>query len=169
MNVKKPLEYFLSSLKYLPYEPSFEILPTEIKTDILSYLCDKGAFVAASVCQEWKAILLKSKLKTLESVTVGKHCSRCEEDKCFMPEEILKASITLKLDIELSICHPIADVDTQVITEALTSVSKFFIVGECICVGEEPEDYEYEPILSKNQFEKLFDALKVLGSKVNGN
>merc|ERR1719186_1956609 len=51
VNVKKPLNDFLSSLKYLPSEPSFEMIPTEIKTNILSNLCDTGAFVAASVCR----------------------------------------------------------------------------------------------------------------------
>jgi len=135
-NVKKPLEDFLSSLKYLPYEPPFEILPPEIKTGILGYLCDKEAFVAASVCQDWKDILFKTKLKNFKVVIIGKHCSKCEDNKCFMPEEILKASITLKVDIPLYICHPIPDVDTQVISEALTSVSKLIIdIGECICVG----------------------------------
>merc|ERR550519_2049561 len=53
MNIKIPLEDLLSSLKYLPTEPSFDTLPTEIKTQILSYLCKAGSFVTATVCHEW--------------------------------------------------------------------------------------------------------------------
>merc|ERR1719186_1019943 len=59
INIKKPLDDLLSSLKYLPFDKHFDNLPTEIKTNILSYcdMCDYEAFVAASVCKEWKDIL----------------------------------------------------------------------------------------------------------------
>ena len=65
--VNEPLDDFLSKLKYLPTNPSFDILPTEIKTDIFSYLCDSGAFVAASVCYEWKEII-ETRLKKVDGV-----------------------------------------------------------------------------------------------------
>ena len=39
VNISKPLDDLLSSLKYLPIEPFFTNLPIEMKTDILSYLC----------------------------------------------------------------------------------------------------------------------------------
>ena len=57
MIINEQLDTLMSSLKYLPTEPSFDSLPTEIKTGILSYLCDTSAFVVASVSQEWKQIL----------------------------------------------------------------------------------------------------------------
>ena len=55
--ISKPLDDLLTSLKYLPADPPFISLPTEIKTDILGYLCNSGTFLASSVCQEWKEIL----------------------------------------------------------------------------------------------------------------
>ena len=69
----------------------------EIKTDILSNLCDSGAFVAASVCQEWGAIL-KERLTKMDQVSIGKCCSNeytCEDSACFMPEEIIKIIIKM--------------------------------------------------------------------------
>ena len=55
--IKKPLDDIKSSLKYIPTEPLFETIPSEIKTKILSCLCDSNAFIAASACVEWKEIL----------------------------------------------------------------------------------------------------------------
>jgi len=57
--IKEPIDDLMSKLKYLPVEPSFDILPPEMKTKILGYLSTNEALTAASVCQEWKDILLK--------------------------------------------------------------------------------------------------------------
>ena len=65
-NLNKPLDDLLNSVKYLPTEPSFDIVPAEIKTDIFSFLCNTGVFVAASVCTQWKDILNK-RLKDMDS------------------------------------------------------------------------------------------------------
>ena len=166
--VNEPLDDFLSKLKYLPTNPSFDILPTEIKTDIFSYLCDSGAFVAASVCYEWKEII-ETRLKKVDGVEIGLHCSNeyeCEDKECcFMPEEILKASIALKSDVPLSLCRPIPWVDSQLIAEGLASASSLIIKGKCDCAtcgedDEDDEDDEDEPTLTENQFKRLFEALE---------
>jgi len=173
----KPLDDILSNLKYLPTDPSFDILPTEIKTDIFSYLCDSRAFVAASVCQEWKSII-ERRLMKIEELTIGKHCSNeydedydeCEGNECFMPEEVLKASIFLKLDIPLTICHPLRDVDSNIIVEALSSVSSLRIEGECSwCTVEslDEDDEENQPIMRKREFKKLFKALNDRSEMMN--
>ena len=113
--ISEPLDFILSNLKCLSVGPSFDTLPTEIKTDIFSYLCDSGAFIAASVSQEWRGMM-----KKVEGVTIGKHCSNeyeCEDNECFMPEEILKASIILESDVPLTVCYPLYEVDSNLVIE----------------------------------------------------
>jgi len=157
VNISKPLDNLLSSLKYLPIEPFFTNLPKEIKTDILSYLCESGAFVGASVCQEWRDILNK-KLNTVRKVTIGKSCTNkysCQNSVCFMPEEMLKASITLKLNIPLEICCPVKNVDSKLLAEGLMSVSDFTITDKCECT----EDY-VGPRLTEDQMSDLFESLE---------
>jgi len=172
--IQRPLEDLQSSLKYLPVDPSFDILPTEIKTKILKYhsKCDNEAFMVASVCQQWKNIFL-NRLENWERVRIGKHCS-CENDKCFWPKEMLQASIHLQLDIPLSICHPVIDVDSQLITEALTSVSNISLNEDCECkYDDDCIEYHEEPLMTKTQVDNLFlglekktmilDSLEIIG------
>merc|ERR1719319_1227977 len=54
VNIRKPLDNFLASLKYISTEPFFTFLPPEIKIGIMRYLCESGAFVSSSVCVEWR-------------------------------------------------------------------------------------------------------------------
>jgi len=159
VHVSKPLDNLLSSLKYLTMEPFFTKLPMEIKTDILSYLCDAGAFVAASVCQEWSVILNK-RLTELKKVNIGKCCTNqysCENNVCFMPEEMLKASINLKLNIPLVICYPVTNVDSKLLSKGLASVSDFTITDLCDCTDE---FFEHVPILTEDQAGDLFEILE---------
>jgi len=134
--ISKSSDDLKSSLKYLPTQPLFTNLPAEITTGILSYLCDKGAFVAATVCLEWNDILVKERLTKLEQVRIGKCCSNlysCENNACFLPEELLNASITLKLNIPLIICYPVTNVDSKLLTKGLMSVSDFTLDDYCDC------------------------------------
>jgi len=117
-NIKKPLQELQSSLKYLPIDQSFDILPVELKTGILNYLCDTQAFTVASVCQEWKKILA-TKFEG-RKVIIGKHCNtHFRDNECCKPEEMLKASKVLSLDVDLSLCHPVTEIEPKVITDAL--------------------------------------------------
>jgi len=58
--MKKPLDHLQSTLKYIPLGQDFNILPAEIKMNILSYLYELDALHGASVCQEWEGILRDS-------------------------------------------------------------------------------------------------------------
>jgi len=153
----KPLDDLLSSLKFISIDSSFNKLPAEIKTNILSYLCDSGAFVAASVSKEWKQILHK-RLELLENVKIGKHCTNvqeCEDNKCFMAEEILKASLTLKLGVPLAVCHPLIGLDSSLVVKGLTSASKLSIAGDCDTCANPGE-----PVLTDEQYNQLIDGLE---------
>jgi len=159
VNIRKPLDNLLSALKYLPSEPFFTFLPTEIKTGIMRYLCESGAFVSASVCQEWRDLLVQERLSKLKRVRIGKHCTNkysCESFACFMPEEILKASVTLKLDIPLEMCYPITHVDANLVSHGLMSVSDFTVNDDCKC----RDDDHHSPILSGDQITDLFECLE---------
>ena len=160
INISKPVEDLLTSLKYFPTNSlTFCKLPTELKTEILSYLCDPGAFLAASVCQEWRNIL-EDRLRGLESVSLGRCCSarHCQNYACYKPEEMMKASLTHNLDLCLRICHPITQVDSTILVKALTNVSKLEITGDCGCREDDGEHFRNET-LSKTQFNNLFQAL----------
>ena len=74
ININEQLDDVISLLKYVPSEPSFDSLPRKIKTDILNHLCDAGAFIAASVSQEWMQILERN-LKQVDKISLGRHCS----------------------------------------------------------------------------------------------
>jgi len=166
MNIKIPLEDLLSSLKYLPTEPSFDKLPTEIKTQILRYLCKSGSFVAATVCHEWRKIL-KKKLLKIGDLEIGKHCSNeysCEDGKCFMPEELLKASIKLNYDVNLKICHTIPNVTPKLLADSLTTVSSFQLMGRCDC----KEDGESKSLLTQNQIQLLVDTIELRNGTIRG-
>jgi len=161
VNISKPLDDLLSSLKYLPTQQFFTNLPMEIKINILSYLCDAGSFIAASVCQEWRDMMVKERLNKIKKVSIGKHCSNkfsCENSACFMPDEMLKASSTLKLNIPIEICSPVSNVDSKIVCEGLMSVSKFSITDDCKCT--EDNDSEHKPILSEDQTRELFQSLE---------
>ena len=167
--IKKPLDDLLSSLKYLPTDPPISSLPTEIKSDILGYLCDSGTLIASSVCHEWKQIL-DPQVNNMTEVKMGKHCSNeyeCEEVKCRSPEGILSALGTLKLDnIKLSICHPLTQVDTHLVTEGLTNVSSVTIIRDCKdCVGFMITNHDDLQIFTQEQKEQL--SIDVLYSTSN--
>jgi len=66
VNIRQPLEDLNASLKYLPIESFFNSLPEEMRTHILGYLCDGGAFLAASVCQHWKKIVKRRFILSLD-------------------------------------------------------------------------------------------------------
>ena len=105
-NIKEPLSDLRSSLKYIPTETPFEMIPTEIKTKILSYLCDTNAFTAASVCAEWKEILESRFSENV--VTIGKRtCSyQCRDTTkhsvSLENSNMLEAAATHKIDVHLS-------------------------------------------------------------------
>ena len=168
-NIKEPLSDLRSSLKYIPTETPFEMIPTEIKTKILSYLCDTNAFTAASVCAEWKEIL-ESRF-TENVVTIGKRtCSyQCRDitkhSVSLENSNMLEAAATHKIDVHLSIDHSVREVDSKIITEALTSVSSFSIFGDCECdFNDDMYVCDIHP-LSVNQLEELFKGLE---KKVEG-
>jgi len=153
--ISKPWIGLLSSLKYLPIQSFFTNLPVEIKTGILSYLCDSGAFIAASVCQEWRDLLVKERLNKFKKVTIGKCCSNkysCHNRKCFKPKEMLEASITLKLNIPMVICYPVTNVDSKLLAEGLMSVSDFTITDDDVFMNMK--------ILTKDQTRELFESLE---------
>jgi len=137
-------------------------LPTEIKTDIFSYLCDSESFVAASVCLEWKAII-KKRLSKLREIKIGEHCSnliQCVDGNCFKPEEMIKASSVVKIGVPLKICYPLRDmyIDARTIAEGLINVSELIITNDCEC-----GDYisnEYKQMLTQTQMELLCDILE---------
>ena len=163
-NIKEPLSDLRSSLKYIPTETPFEMFSTEIKTKILSYLCDTNAFTAASVCAEWKEIL-ESRF-TENVVTIGKRtCSyQCRDitkhSVSLENSNMLEAAATHKIDVHLSILHSVREVDSKVITGALTSVSSFSIRGDCEC-EDNGDMYECDiNPLSVDQLEELFKGLE---------
>jgi len=163
INLRQQLDNFLSSLKDLPVGTSFKDVPTEIKTQILNYLCDDGAFVAASVSKEWKAIL-REKIVLMENVTIGRHCKNGKwwNNKCFNPTEMLKASLALEMNVPLVLCHEVQDVDSQLLVKALTNVSKFTLDDTCDCWEYDFFlDIKEKPLLSNKQGEDLMKALEM--------
>ena len=87
--IQKPLDKILNSMKYIAHEPLIQELPPEIMEEILSYLCDAGAYIAASVCTTW------------ENIVRNKY--ECDNINCFMPVEIFKAGKIHKMDITINI------------------------------------------------------------------
>ena len=111
VHIKKPLEDLESNLKCIPNGPLFnDVLPTEIKDYILrlsypcvswSYPCDSKAFVAASVCKEWKRVL-ENRFEG-KKVVIEEECSQCIDEECVNTTDMLKAAVTHKLDVHLFI------------------------------------------------------------------
>ena len=71
----------------------------------------------------------------------------------------------------MSICDSVKIVDSKLVTEALTSVSRFSLIGDCTCADrfeghsddDSFEDYEYEckqNPMSNDQLEDLFRGLE---------
>jgi len=166
VKITKPLEDILASLKYLPVNSPFDFLPTEIKKYILDYLCDSGVLIAGNVSAEWKNIL-NGRLISMRRVKIGKHCSnvfQCEEGKCFMPEEMLRASKILRPSAILELCSSLRNVDAKQIAEGLTSVSNICINNLCECGGG-----GLDPILTKSQMELFFETIDRKSETVNYN
>ena len=102
--IQKPLDKILNSMKYIAHEPLIQELPPEIMEEILSYLCDAGAYIAASVCTTWENIV-RNRFKE-KTIVIGKHCSNkyeCDNINFFMPVEIFKAGKIHKMDITINI------------------------------------------------------------------
>jgi len=175
VNIKKPLDDLQSSLKYLPTGSSFNRLPKELTTYILSYLCDSESFKAAAVCRLWSDIVKNGfthrHIFQDDDVKIGKHCSNyheCEANSCFMPAEMFRAVRTHKLDIPLTLCHPVTEVDPTVVTEGLLSVSDLTITSDCDCKDDDDDDDDdYKPILSNDQLEHYFEALDKSGGSLD--
>ena len=164
--IDKPLDDLLCSLKYIPTNNYFNIIPVEIQKHILSYLCISGTFICAAVSENWKAIL-KNRLRH-EEVMLGKHCSNvyeCKENACFMPQEILSASINHQLPISLSLCHPLMEIEALMILKALRSTENLTINGACCCKfsnikgWDEVFDLEDTSLMSTKQLEDLFRGI----------
>ena len=85
----------------------------------------------------------------------------CEDNACFMPEETLQASITHKLDVPLSVCHPLPDIDTKLIVEGLTSVSNLSIKDNCEDCNF--KDGDHTPSLLPHQLQAFFKELEKKG------
>merc|ERR1719186_1327939 len=86
VNIKDSVDNVLASLKFLPTEPSFDILPMEIKAHIFSYFCDSRALVASLVCQEWREIFKKYRMKEVKEGWFG---GRNENYNNYYPTSIL--------------------------------------------------------------------------------
>jgi len=174
ISIKRPLNQLQSNLKYLPTEQSFNNFPAEIKRKTLDYLCDSHAFTSASVCQEWKEIF-ESRFTEL-AVTIGKRCcaKNCRDHRGFRRSEkacqMLKALATHRMDVDLSITHPIKQIDSKIVTQALTSVSKLTISSEenCTCQygdGDDSDSGECECDLNPLTLEQLQDLFRALEKK----
>ena len=129
-HIKKPLDYIEVSLKNIPNGPFFnEVFPMEIKKYILSlaYSCDYQAFIAATVCQDWKNIL-EARFKD-KKVVIGESCSKCEYSCCVKPVDMMKAAIVHKIKTHLVISKGFVGINSNLIVDALTSISKFTIAN----------------------------------------
>ena len=159
----RPLNDIQSCLKFLPTEPSFEMIPVEVKKNIFDYLCDSNAFIVASVCQEWKDILENRFID--KELIIGDRCcnKKCTDNMCSGPSQVLKALATHKMDVDISINNPVKAIDPKIVTEALKSVSKFTINGvrTCTCYYRNVQkcDCDLNP-LSIDQFNDLFQGLE---------
>ena len=83
----------------------------------------------------------------------------CENSDCFMPEKMLKAWISHKLDIPLEICYPVTKVDSKLLTEGLMSVFDFTISDYCECKVDGKYDKD-SMILTREQNRELFESLE---------
>lgn len=154
--MKKPLDELESSLKYIPIGPFFnDVFPAEIKEYILnlSCSCDPKVFIAASVCKEWKRIF-KSRFND-KKVIIGEDCSKCGKDECVEVKDMMKAVATHKLDLDLVIRKPVTQVDSKLIADAFTSVSKLTVIDH--------DHHTERPLtLSNEQLEHLFERNKIM-------
>lgn len=133
----------------IPNGPLFnDVIPTEIKEHILSlsFPRDADVFVAAAVCQDWKMIL-ESRFGEQKMIFLS------ETDEYVEAAELMGAAAAHKLDVHLVIDKPVTEVDSKLVTEALTSVSKLTVKNNLV--------YNYDvEILSDEQFDHLFASME---------
>merc|ERR1719186_1517596 len=162
--IRSPLDQLESNLKCIPNGPLFnDIFPTEIKNYILklSHPCDNGAYTVASVCQDWKRVL-KSRFK--EKKVILDKC-KCKGKDCVKTEEMLKAALVHKIDSHLVIQKPVTGVDSKLLADALTSVSKFTITktwhGHFEIISDDQADYLIESISTGDKIMEEVNLVKL--------
>ena len=76
-----------------------------------------------------------------------------ETDEYVEAAELMGAAAAHKLDVHLVIDKPVTEVDSKLVTEALTSVSKLTVKNNLV--------YNYDvEILSDEQFDHLFASME---------